>query len=315
MTGQKRIMIKIAYYYYKLGMTQEQIAKRLSMSRQKVNRLTNRLVDEGIIQITINGYEDYYVDLENELERKFNIKEAVIVPNSDSKEDLLQKLGIVGANYLENMIKSDTTIGVSWGKTISYVIKNISKTNKKNISVIQLVGGINLDDVSVKADEIARTMAESLGGVPYLLYAPAVVKNSDVRDSIMSDQSIKKVFNFMEKCDIALVGIGSLTKESTLFSQKYLTLDDLSELKKTGCVGDICLRYYDAHGKIIANKINSKVVGIDIEDLKKIETVIGVAAGEEKIDPILGALRGKLVDVLITDNITAAKVLESNDRR
>lgn len=312
-TEEKRILVKIAHYYYKLGMTQEQIAKHLSISRQKVSRLATRLIDEGIVKITINGYEDFHIDLENKLEQQFKLQEAIIVSN-DEDEDILQKLGIVGANYLESIINNETIIGVSWGRTISSVIKNSSKTGIKNTKVIQLVGGINLEDLSVKADEIARSLAANLNGVPYLLYAPAVVKDAQVKNTLMSDESIKKVFNYMNKCDIALIGIGSLTNNATLFKQKYLTQTDLEDLKKSGCAGDICFRYYDINGKIVSNQINSRVIGIDIDDLKKINTVIGVATGEEKVKPILGALKGGYLDVLITDNITAEQVLTLANR-
>lgn len=305
----RRTLIKIAYYYYKLGMTQGEIARKLSMSRQKVNRLSQSLVEEGIVKIKINGYEHFYIELERQLEEKFGLKEAIIVPAIQG-EDNLENLGIAGANYLSKVISDGSVLGVSWGRTLSSIASNLSYQAKKNIRVVQLVGGINLKNVSIKAEEITRIIAKKFEGTPYLLYAPAIVRDAEVKKALLSDKSISSIFEMFSECDVALVGIGALTRESTLFKQNYLTPEDFEELKSLHCVGDICSRYYDLNGEPVSPQLNARVMGPELKTLKKIKNVIGVAAGKEKVDAILGALRGGYLNVLITDNLTADAVLE-----
>lgn len=306
---EKRMLVKIAHYYYKLGMTQEEIGKRLSMSRQKVNRMINSLVEKKIVSIQINGYDDTNVNLEDALEKQFSLKEA-IVASVDSDEDFMDKLSDVAALYLERTIQDNEIIGVSWGTTLSSTASKLRNLNRKNISVVQLVGGTNLQDPSLKADEITRIISNKFNGIPYLMYAPAVVKEQKLKEDIMNEQSIKNIFNLINSCTTAIVGIGNLTQNSTIYKQNYLTKEDLQELEKEKCVGDICLQPYKINGEVIQDNISSRVVGIGIDNLKNIPRVIGIAGGEEKTGAILGALRGGFIDVLITDNITAKNILE-----
>lgn len=313
-TNDKRLLIKIAYYYYKLGMTQDEIAKKLSMSRQRVNRLSKKVIDEGIVKITINGYDNYYIETESLLEKKFNIKEAIVIPRPDYGK-IEKSLGYAGASYLTSIIKDNNVIGVSWGTTLSEIAANIQTQFTNNVSVVQIVGGMNLGDSLVKSDEIARSIAYSLNATPYLMYAPAIVKDSNVHDAIMSEKSIQNIFSKISDCDIAIVGIGTLDKDSTLFNQKYLNPSDLDALKNAKAVGDICSRYYDIDGNEIKDNPNFSVIGISLNNLKNINTVIGVAGGDDKAEAIYGALKGKYLDVLITDNVTAEEILSLDDRR
>ncbi|MEA4827297.1 MAG: sugar-binding transcriptional regulator [Clostridium sp.] len=309
----KRTLIKIAHYYYNIGLTQEEIGKKLSMSRQKVNRIINSLIENGIVTIQINGYEESYVKLEQDLEKEFSLQE-VIVTSKENDEDLMDKLSKVAASYLERTIDSNDIIGVSWGRTLSKTAANLGNIKRNNISVVQIVGGTNIKDPSIKADEITRAMASKLNGIPYIMYAPAIVKDEQFKEAMMSEQSIKNIFNLIKKCTMAIVGIGNLSEKSTIYMQNYLSKEELKRLEEDKCVGDICLQAYNINGEIIKNSISSRVIGIGVEDLKRIPKVIGIAGGKEKAEAILGALRGNFIDVLITDNETAEYILKIMNR-
>lgn len=309
MLAEKRTLVKIAHYYYKQKLTQSEIAKRLGISRQRVNRLAQKLEEEGIVEIKINGYEGLYTDLENQLENIYGLKQVVIAPNIDG-EDPIEQLGMAGAKYIGDIVDHSSTIGVSWGRTLYSVAKHIPPHRHKNVSVVQLVGGLNQEDTFMTSNEITRLMAKNLGGTPYFMYAPAIVESEEIKEVFMADQSIKNVFERMSQCDIALVGIGEVSKEATLYTQDYIRKEDLEGLIGLGALGDICSRYYDRDGKIITNSYTPKVVGIDVDMLKRIPLVVGVAAGEGKIDAIVGALKGKHLDVLITNIFTAERLMK-----
>lgn len=303
------MLVKIAHYYYELGMTQEEIGKRLLMSRQKVNRIIKSLIEKKVVTIKVNGYDETYVGLEDSLEKEFSLKE-VIVTSADSQDVLIDKLSDAAAVYLERTIENNEIIGISWGTTLSSTAAKLKSLRKKEVSVVQIVGGENLQDPSLKADEITRVIANKLNGTPYLMYAPAIVKDERLKTAIMNEQSIKNIFNLIKNCTTAVVGIGNLTEDSTIYKQSYLTKESLQKLKNEECVGDICLQPYKISGEVIRDNISNRVIGIGADDLKNIPRVVGIAGGREKAKAILGALRGGFIDVLVTDNITAENILK-----
>jgi deoxyribonucleoside regulator len=311
MAEDRRTLVKIAYYYYKQGLTQEQIAQKLLMSRQRVNRLVKRLQDEGIVTIQINGYTDSYIDLESKLENKFHLKQAVVISKMEG-ENLFDSLGLAGANYLNDVIDYNNIIGVSWGRTLHKIAVYLKSEPKKNISVVQLVGATNVTNAAVQSDEITRVIANKLGGTPHFMYAPTRVKNQETKEALMSEHSIKSSFKMISNCDIVMLSIGEIAEKAPLFEYSYLTEEEHENLKNLGGVGNVCLRYFDINGNLINSPVNSTVMGISIEDLRKIPNIVGIAGGENKVPAILGALRGGYINVLITDNETASWLIEES---
>src|SRR5699024_12013563 len=131
------------------------------------------------------------------------------------------------------------------------------------------------------------------------------------KDAIMSDNSIKKTFNMMEKCNIIVVGIGELTKDSTLYTQKYFNEKYISHLVELGCVGDIGFGWYDKNGNVVKHDYLDRTIGYDIFENKNDALVVAVAGEEKKYEAIIGALRGNFIDVLITDRNMAQKLVET----
>lgn len=207
-----RELIKVSYYYYKKGLTQAEIAKKMVMSRQKVNRLLKKALNENIVQIKIVDVDNYNLDLETKLEEKFNLSQSIVVSSIDEKS-ITRSLGIAGAEYLEKTLSKGDNIGVTLGKTLSEVANRLSYNTKLQVTATQLIGGLDILYSDLRPDEITRTIAEKLGGNPYLLYAPAIVENKETKDAIISDESFKTTFKNMEKCNIIIVGIGELNAD------------------------------------------------------------------------------------------------------
>ena len=80
-------------------------------------------------------------------------------------------------------------------------------------------------------------------------------------------------------------------------------------LLKNGVVGDIALRFFDAQGQPVHSEIDNRVIGITLDQLQRTRRVVGIAGGPTKFQAVLGALRGKLINVLITDSVTAERLL------
>lgn len=309
-TYTNKEMIKIAYYYYRREMTQADIAKRMKMSRQRVNRVLKKALEENIVQIKINDIDKYNVELENKVEEKFGLKQAVIISSIDDN-NMFSALGLAGAEYLEGSLAKGDIIGATWGRTISEVAKKLPVLKDLGVSAVQMIGGLNIANENLQADEITRTLGKKLGGESYVLYAPALVENSDIKDVLMSDINIKENFKRMEACNIILAGIGELKDDTYLIRDSETNERYRSYLLSKGFVGDIGFRWYDINGTRLENEYEGNIIGYDVLENSNDALIIGIAGGKRKYEAILGALNGNYLDVLITDSDTAKKLIKS----
>lgn len=309
MSAKNRELIKIAYYYYKKGLTQAEIAKKMVMSRQRVNRLLKKALNENIVQINIVDVDKHHFDLETKLEEKYNLKQAIVVSSIDEKT-IPSSLGAATAEYLDEILVKEDVIGVTWGRTLSEVAKKLSYNQQLQLSVTQLVGGLDIAYTSLRPDDITRTIADKLGGKPYILYAPAVVENKETKDAIIKDDSFRRTIENMEKCNIILAGIGELKPDTTLYECRYNNEQYKEHLMRHHCVGDIGFRWYDIEGRAVEHEFNDRMIGYNILKNKNNALVIGIAGGNKKYEAITGALKGKYLNVLITDSEMANRLIE-----
>lgn len=299
--------VKVAHYYYKSGMTQNEIAKKMSMSRQRVNRILKKCLELGIVKIVILD-EGQNVELETQFESVSGLKEVVIVNCEDGFVN--DSLGPVAASYLDRVINDDDIVGFSRGRALSAMVNNMVKTEKKNLTVTQLVGGLNAKESSVNSDDIVRLSSDILGATPYFMYAPIIVESRKLRDSMLNESFFSQVYNKMKNCTVAVVGIGDLSEDSAYMQRSFLTNAESKTLNEGNAVGEICTHYYDVDGNVIESDLNGRVFAIDHANFKSIPTRIGVAGGKSKIHAITGAIKGNLINVLITDYDTAKQVYE-----
>ncbi|MBI9105264.1 MAG: sugar-binding transcriptional regulator [Spirochaetales bacterium] len=308
MFERKRKLVKIAYSYYKAGMTQEQIANKFHMSRQHVNKLVNSLIEEGIVNITINGLENENVALENLIEQKFDLNQVLIADTEESDLPILTVLGKKAGEFLDDFIQNGDKIGVSWGLTLGETIQYIRPSNKAKCDVVQLVGGVNTSNHSIQPDEIARMLASKFGCDYSILYAPATMDRKLVQEVAKQD-FYKKTFERISECNIAMMGIGELSEKSTIVTEGYLSREDYKMLIDSGYVGDICFNHFKLDGDFGTVHLHNRVMGVDISMLKKIQTVVAIAGGASKADAVYGALKTGCIDVLVIDT-SIAKELE-----
>jgi DNA-binding transcriptional regulator LsrR (DeoR family) len=111
---------------------------------------------------------------------------------------------------------------------------------------------------------------------------------------------------------LALVGIGSVKPSRLLASSgNVFEAGELAVLRERGAVGDLCLRFFDASGKAVVTELDDRVIGMELLQLRRAARSVGVAGGGRKFTAILGALRGRWINVLITDRRTAERVLKA----
>ncbi len=312
MSYNTKLVIKVANLYYKDGITQESISKKLKISKYQVNRILKRAVSSGIVQINIIDPASNISNLEKKLERKFNLKRAIVVENDGlSDVELKSKLGQATAGYLLEIIKDGDIIGVSWGTTVNEVINYLPPEINKSVEIVQITGGSHELSVNLNCHDITRRFASKFGVEPHLLYAPSIVDSKRMHDLLINETSIKKTFEYFNKLTIALVGIGALYPKviSTLVKTGHISGEDLKSLKKNGAVGDVFSYFFNINGEICSSSLSGRLITMPVDDLLEVPYSMGVAGGELKAEAILGAIRGNYINIIITDSIAAEKIL------
>lgn len=310
---ERRQLVKVVNLYYKEGLTQIEISVRIEVSRPIISKMIQKAKEIGIVEIYIKEESILTVNLEIELEKKFNLKEIIVVAQDEySESQMKRKVGLATASYVQKKLSSNKQkIGISWGSTVAEFVKEYPFERRKNIEVVPLVGGMGVEQVYLHSNHLAYELAKKMNATCSYLYAPAFVEKEELRTRLESTEDISSVLEKGRNVDIAIVGIGNPIKQSTMEQIGYLKHEDLAELKEKGAIGDISSRFYDMNGVEVEVSLNRRIIGISLNDLKKIPLVIGVCEGKQKFESILATLNGRYLDVLIVDEQNAIKLLES----
>jgi DNA-binding transcriptional regulator LsrR (DeoR family) len=234
--------------------------------------------------------------------------------NNDRYRELRARLGRAAARVLNNNIKPNNTIGVAWGTTVQSTIEAIEDGEVNNLRVVQLLGVLGSTRHAYSGQALVERLARKLGGEGIYLYTPFLVEHEDTAKFLRNDQSVQDAISLGKKADIALLGVGSTIPEfCSLFQGGHISQNDLDTIRNAGAVGDVSGQYFTINGELADVDFHKRVMGINFEDLLNIPIRIGVAGSMEKAKAILGAIRGGFINILITDNNTAARMLEIAD--
>jgi DNA-binding transcriptional regulator LsrR (DeoR family) len=226
----------------------------------------------------------------------------------------LDAVGAVGAAWLENNLGDSRRIALSWGRSVQSLVTNVQgRSPHPDLEVLPLVGGFSTVDVSQNPNAVVRGLSAKLGAHYRPLLAPAVVRSVQARDAMLGEPAISQVLDDARKADIAIIGIGSVHHGSTaaIVEAMEFTAAEAASFENSPVVGDACTRFFDAEGRLVSSPADGRVIGVDLETLKSIPTVVAVAEGAQKVRAVHGALRGGLVDVLVVDAELGEGLLES----
>jgi DNA-binding transcriptional regulator LsrR (DeoR family) len=307
-----RLMAKVARMYYTNGLRQTEICERLNIHQSTVSRVLKRAEREGIVRIMVSLPSGTHTDVEDALQSRYGLNEAVVVDCLEDDAQISHDLGAAAAFYMENTLKPSDVVGISsWSAALLEMVNAMHPSERfKGTRVIQILGGIGSPNAEVHATQVTRRLADLIGADATLLPAPGVVGSRDARDVLIKDRFVREALDLFEQVTIALVGIGATEPSRALASSgNIFSPQEIKLLANKGAVGDICLRFFDHAGRPVLTELNDRVISMDLDQLRAVRRIVGVAGGKRKTNAILGALAGKLVNVLITDLGTAERLL------
>lgn len=312
-TDELRLIARVARMYHEWGMRQSEIAEQMGLSQASVSRLLARAQSEGIIRISVSIPEGIHTHLEEALIKRYGLRDAIVVDaiSYDDEKVIQREVGSAAAYYLENVLRQNEVIGLSsWSATLIALVDAMQPVQRRTgLHVVQILGGVGTASAQVHASHLASRLASMVNGTAVFLPVPGVVGSDEAMQVLLNDDSVRGVFDLFPKVTTALVGIGSVEPSNLLAaSGNIFNEHELAELREHGAVGDILLHFFDSRGKPLEGVLSSRVISMNLEQLKKVDRAVGVAGGRRKYAAILGALRGKLVNILITDHFTAERL-------
>lgn len=310
------LLAQIAGFYFEENMTQNEIARRTGYSRSMISRLLAEARQEGVVEIRVNHPLRRKEDAEHRLADLYDLSAVrVLARGTMDDQIMLRRLGSLAAYHLETIVQNGMRIGVSWGTALWELTNAVHSHDYNDIKVVGLIGALGTVNAEYDGPEIARRLARTYGGHYHILPAPLIVDNVATQHVLMNDPSIQMALDLAHSVDLALVGIGSAEpNHSSLVRAGYISVQEMQSVRDLGIVGDVCAIHMDIEGRIANIPLNDRVVGIRPDKLRNIPLRMGIAGGSAKADAVLAACRSGLINILITDEIAAAAVIERSTR-
>lgn len=292
---------KAAWYYYMENYTQHQIAEAMGLSRAKVIRLLEDAKTDGIIQFNFRKDDSTRVSLEKNLIAAYGLNDAFVVPTPLNEAALTHTISRAAALYVSDHLRPGGYLNIGYGDTVSFMLGYLAKEHEDPINVVSMTGGVSYYLPSVSSTAYAMHL--------FLIPSPLIVSSSEVRDALLGEKSIQEIYAMTEHADMSVVGIGAAVEGATVLRNGIIRESELAILKMQGSVGDVLNHFYDSEGNPITTEIENRTISTDIEKLRTMKNVVGVAGGSEKVAAIKAVLRGGYLNVLVTDSKTAEELL------
>lgn len=309
-------LVSAARLYYVDGQSQAQIAAALGTSRSNVSRMLSDAQRMGIVEVRIHDPAGRVRDLEQSLKDAFGLSEARVARITEGGAARVgAKVGAQAAQLLLDELHDGSTVALSWGTALQAMVYAVGDVGERHhVSLVPLVGGLSSIDNEISGQELIRELATRLGASYSFLHAPAVLASVEARDALFAEASILDALEEARRADLAFVGIGTPQRgsSSAIIGSLSLDRDQEEAFWAQKPVGDIAARYYDAEGRPVTGAVADRVLAASLADLAQVPNVVGVAFGRSKVDAVVGALRGRLIDSLVCDEPLARRVLNES---
>lgn len=304
------LLLEVAQLYYEQNRTQDDIGRELHLTRWKIGRLLDEARKVGIVRIQIVHPQARQRGLELELGRRFGLSECIVVRTHSDGSDQRMHVAKAAANFLQDRGAQIRTLGVSWGNTMQDIAAALPAGWSDGVEVIQINGSISRSIKPTTAADVATSIAHSGRGHATLLPVPAIVEQASTKQALDSEPFMTEVLDKGRAADMLLFSLGALDAKSVLVQSGAVSAEELTRLQVAGACGDVLAHYITPDGTLADSDLESRTMGLSLDDLRESACSVAVAAGQRKVDVVSGALKNGLCSVLITDEETARTVLE-----
>ena len=321
--AQDDLLGKIAWLYYKERMRQEDIGHALGLSRTKIQRMLERANRSTIVQVEIRHPRYNLLSVEAQLTGAYQLTDAVVVPAvANSDVVAIAAIAKAGAAYLSRTVQGGgwDVLGIGWGSTTSQLAEEFAPANTSCVTTVVSLLGTLSTSTSGHPSVPAETIAKKIGSNFYHIWAPAIAQSAEGASAFLAEPRINEVIRLARTCKLSVISIGAFSAQSPLVRMGYLSERDVSRLRKKGAVGDLACGFFTRDGTFIEDSVDARIVGVGkaiLEPQNRAKSrlrVIGLGGGVGKFEAVKAALTGRKVDVLVTDEVTATKLLEEKKR-
>ncbi|MDQ2065682.1 sugar-binding domain-containing protein [Xinfangfangia sp. CPCC 101601] len=291
------------------GMTQDQIANELGISRQRAQRLVSRAMAEGLIHVRLHHRIGACMDLEAELIERFALQRARVMPSLGAGADPVPAIAPAAAAELERFLKMQEplTIGLGTGRALRGMVDAMGYLSAPQHRLVSLIGNIAPDGSASFFDVVMR-LADKVHAPHYPMPVPVISPTAAENAAFHALPPVARVANLARNADVIFVGVGQMSDDAPLLQDGFVTRAELDEMQAAGASGEIAGWVFDQNGCYLDVGTNHRTGGVRImQGLAR--PSIGIAAGASKVKPLLAAMKSKIINGLVTDEPTAAALL------
>jgi DNA-binding transcriptional regulator LsrR (DeoR family) len=301
---------RAGWLYYIAGNTQDEIARKLGVSRQTAQRLVSLSVSERLIRVRLDHPIGRCLELSELVRRNFNIDTCEVVPSDPESPSATIGVAEAAAAELERYLVSQHPViaGMGTGRMLRAIVEQLTPMDCPQHKVVSLVGNIGPDGSASLYDVVSR-VSDRVKAPHYPMPLPVIASTVHEKSLLLAQRTLRNVFDLASQADVCFVGIGTVDENAALLRDGFVRPDELRSLVRAGAVGEVIGWAFNAEGRIIDGLTNDRVLSVPLDQPAR-RRMIGVAMAPSRLRAIRGALRGKLINGLITNERMAELLLE-----
>lgn len=311
-SGQRddSLLANVALLYYKEGLNQGEIAKRMGVSRATIVNYLREGRDRGIVDIRVKGEVLALSRESRDLCEKYGLEDAYVA-NAGAGDDAalaLRQTARAAAMALHNILEPGDRIGVAWGETVKLVADDLPDRHIPNTEVCQVIGSMDTQRL-LAAETCAIQIANRIGAECHTLHAPAVLSSAALAHALRKEPTIRTQLDRLKTLDAIITSVGYLADSGHIVTAGIVTLDEVRQASAADGAGFICSRFVNTRGEHIALPLEERLIAIELDDIRRTPKRILVASGLNKLKAVRAVIAAGYVTHAIVDSTLALALI------
>lgn len=304
------IAARAAWLYFIAGNTQEEIALKLRVSRPTAQRLVSLALDRRLVTFRFEHKISSTMELSEKLSKRLGLQHCEVVPTDPSAPESIAGIAACAAAFMEQTLSSSTPVvmAIGTGRTLRAAVEQIQPLNCPQHTLVGLVGNVATDGAASFFDVLSR-LADLTKAQHFPIPLPVLADTEEQRDSLAAMRIIQRTVSLAHSAQVTLVGVGQMDLDAQQHIDGFISREELLNQIRLGAVGEITGWSFTADGKVMDGGVNGRVTSVPLCSPEG-RLVIGVACGQRKVPAIISAIRGNILNGLITDELTAQSLLD-----